>query len=86
MDRHYLHWRGVAPTLLAQTLLRLAGGAALTLALACCARTWGGPIGLVAWMGFFAAGALCWIMLWACARRMALWALPLAGLIAVVSL
>lgn len=60
MDRHYqqLTQAHEAPPG-HRRLLRGAGAVLLTAAVAPCWLAWGGSVGVVVWLGFLSAGALC---------------------------
>ena len=60
MDRHYeqLTRRRETPRLL-RVGLRALGSLLIALALAPCLIAWGGSVGVVVWLGFLSAGALC---------------------------
>lgn len=69
MDRHYeqLTRRRETPCLLRMGL-RALGGLLIALALVPCLIAWGGSVGIVVWLGFLSAGALCVALLlaWLC--------------------
>lgn len=60
MDRHYeqLTRRRETPRLL-RVGLRALGSLLIALALAPCVLAWGTSVGMVVWLGFLSAGALC---------------------------
>lgn len=60
MDRHYeqlTRWHET-PRLLRMGL-RALGSLLIALALVPCLVAWGGSVGIVVWLGFLSAGALC---------------------------
>jgi len=64
--------------------LQAAGAILLCLALAACIWHWGGPIGVVAWLGILTAAAQALVLLVRYLPRIArhlAWVLPLAGLL-----
>jgi len=84
MSRHQETLTGTTLRRPVNRTLQAVASILLCLALAACIRHWGGPIGVVAWLGVLTAAAQALVLVLRYVPRMALhlaWLLPISGAI-----